>query len=400
MTPGQCSIRCPIQIRLQIARGLSYGLLLVLSACASGSPPTVEAIVTPFPVVVAEAATTQTPAVAATATLTAPSAPTPTPTLTATNTPTPAPTQTLTPRPTLSPTPAYTPTPIPLDQAATSALTKAVILIIIDGARWTETFGDPTRELIPHLADDLALLGAINTAFYNDAATLSIPGHAAIVTGTWQDLPNDGTQRPSAPTVFEYLRRATGASENEAVFIHGSFIEPVLTYSIHPDYGADFGAGMFFSDYAAPPYDDGMWANARQVLAELHPRLMMISLLDPDEAGHEHNWEAYRQAIRHDDEIIWDLWQQVQGDPFYAGQTTLFVTNDHGRGCGEGWPDHGGSDECNRHVMFLAVGSKIQPGLVVTQRRTLRDITPTIGYLLGFETPLAEGDIMTELQIP
>jgi hypothetical protein len=338
----------------------------------------------------------------ATASLTATSPPTQTPTLTATNSPAPAPTQIPTPRPTLSPTPADTPspTPTPLNQAATSSLPKAVVLIIIDGARWTETFGDPTRELIPHLAHDLAPLGAINTSFYNEAATLSIPGHAAIVSGTWQDLPNDGTQRPSAPTVFEYWRRASGASENEAVFIHGSFIEPVLTYSTYPDYGADFGARMFFSDYATPPYDDGMWDNARQVLAELHPRLIMISLLDPDEAGHEHNWEAYRQAIRHDDEIIWDLWQQVQGDPFYAGQTTLFVTNDHGRGCGEGWPDHGGSDECNRQVMFLAVGPAIQPGMVVSTRRTLRDIAPTIGYLLGFETPLAEGEIMTELLVP
>jgi len=49
--------------------------------------------------------------------------------------------------------------------------------------------------------------------------------------------------------------------------------------------------------------------------------------------------------------------------------------------------------------MFLAVGPDIQPGLVVEQRRTLRDIAPTIGYLLGFETPLAEGEVMTELLV-
>jgi hypothetical protein len=275
--------------------------------------------------------------------------------------------------------------------------TKAIVLIIIDGARWTETFGDPNRELIPHLANDLAPLGAISTAFYNDGLTLTVPGHAAIVTGTWQDLPNNGQARPPAPTIFEYYRAATGAAEDDAVFVHGSFIEPVLTYSIHPDYGEKFGARQFFSDNPTPPYDDGMWANARRVLAELKPHLLMISLLDPDEAGHARDWEGYRQAIKHDDEIIWDLWQQLQADPFYARQTTLMVTNDHGRGCGEGWPEHGGDDACNRHVMFLAVGPDIQPGLVISQRRTLRDIAPTIGYLLGLDTPLAEGEVMMEL---
>ncbi|GAB4429778.1 MAG: hypothetical protein Fur0044_27480 [Anaerolineae bacterium] len=275
--------------------------------------------------------------------------------------------------------------------------TKAVVLIIIDGARWTETFGDPTRDLIPHLANDLAPLGAINTAFYNDGQTLTVPGHAAIVTGTWQDLPNNGQARPTAPTIFEYYRAATASSADDAVFAHGSFIEPVLTYSAHPAYGAQFGAAEFFSDYPTPPYDDGMAANARRALAELKPHLLMISLLDPDEAGHIRDWAGYRQAIKHDDEIIWQVWQQLQADPFYAGQTTLMVTNDHGRGCGEGWPEHGGDDECNRHVMFLAVGPDIPPGLVISQRRTLRDIAPTIGYLLDFETPFVEGEVMAEL---
>ncbi|MCL4300118.1 MAG: alkaline phosphatase family protein [Anaerolineae bacterium] len=317
--------------------------------------------------------------------------PFPTASPSSTSTPTPAPTQ----------TPTFEPTKGPAEAKALyrQPSTKAVVLVVIDGARWTETFGDPTRELVPHLANDLVPLGAINTAFYNDGQTLSVPGHAAIVTGTWQDIPNNGQARPTAPTIFEYYRAATGASEDDAVFVHGSFIEPVLTYSSHPAYGAKFGARQFFSDYPAPPYDDGMRANTRRVLTELKPHLLMVSLLDPDEAGHSRNWEDYRRFIKHDDEIIWELWQQLQGDAFYAGQTTLIVTNDHGRGCGDGWPEHGGDDECNRHLMLLAVGPDIQPGLVITQRRTLRDIAPTIGYLLGFDTPLAEGEVMTELLV-
>jgi hypothetical protein len=327
--------------------------------------------------------------------------PTATPTSTSTHTPTSPSTETSTPAPAPTQTPTFEPTKWPAEARAPygQPATKIVVLIIIDGARWTETFGDPTRELIPHLANDLASLGAVNTAFYNDGQTLSLPGHAAIVTGTWQDIPNNGQVRPTAPTIFEYYRAAMGASEDDAVFVHGSFIEPVLTYSTHPAYDAKFGARQFFSDYPTPPYDDGMGTNTRRVLAELKPHLLMVSLLDPDEAGHNRNWEGYRTYIKHDDEIIWDLWQQLQADSVYAGQTTLIVTNDHGRGCGDGWPEHGGDDECNRHLMFLAVGPDIQPGLVITQRRTLRDIAPTIGFLLGFDTPLAEGEVMTELLV-
>ncbi len=341
---------------------IAFAFVILYTACAPGSPPAPTATARPT---------------------TLPASPT------SSLIPSHTPTQTRAPTPSATPAPPNTPTPQPS--------TNAVVLIIIDGARWTETFGDPAHEFIPHLANDLAPLGAINTEFYNEASTWSVPAHAAIVTGTWQDIPNNGRVRPTAPTIFEYYRAAIGAPEDDAAFVHGSFIEPVLTYSTHPDYGADFGARMFFSDYPNPPYDDGMWANARRVLAELHPHLIMISLLDPDEAAHEGQWDGYRLAIQHDDQIIWDLWQRVQADPFYAGQTTLIVTNDHGRYCGGGWQQHGGSDECNRHVMFLAVGPEIQPGLVVKQRRTLRDIAPTIGYLLGVDTPPAEGEVMMEL---
>jgi hypothetical protein len=272
-----------------------------------------------------------------------------------------------------------------------------VVVFVIDGARYSETLGDPDAALIPHLRRDLAPLGSTHPSFYNDGATVSVPGHAALLTGTWQDIPNDGSTRPTRPTVFEYYRQATGAGADQAVFVHGSTIEPVLTHSTHPDYGADFGAQMLFSDEAEPPYDDGMWANTKRVLADLHPRLLVVSLLDADEAAHLGEWDNYRAAIRHEDEIIWDIWQQLQADAFYAGQTTLLVTSDHGRGCGEGWRDHGGADECNRHILLLAVGPEIPPGQVESQRRTLRDIAPTLGALLGFETPLAEGEVMTEL---
>ena len=66
------------------------------------------------------------------------------------------------------------------------------------------------------------------------------------------------------------------------MFVHGSLIEPVLTYSTHPDYGEAFGAQMLFSDLAEPPYDalDAVVVTApRQVrhrLAEVGQQLVAL----------------------------------------------------------------------------------------------------------------------------
>jgi hypothetical protein len=50
-----------------------------------------------------------------------------------------------------------------------------------------------------------------------------------------------------------------------------------------------------------------------------------------------------------------------------------------------------------RHIQLLAIGPDIQSGLVSDVPRTIPDIAPTIGELLGFTTEDATGTAMLEL---
>jgi hypothetical protein len=78
----------------------------------------------------------------------------------------------------------------------------------------------------------------------------------------------------------------------------------------------------------------------------------------------------------------------------------LFVTSDHGRHDDShgGFQDHGdGCDGC-REVTFLAVGPHIDPLCpAAAPPRTLADITPTLGRILGYDAEHSEGEVMHEI---
>jgi hypothetical protein len=99
------------------------------------------------------------------------------------------------------------------------------------------------------------------------------------------------------------------------------------------------------------------------------------------------------------DQIAYDLWQKIQNNPYYRNKTDLIVTTDHGRNSGPGdrFKDHGSWNHGNRHLPFLAIGPDFKRNTVVDTRRDEIDIAPTIGAILGFQTPYSDGEPMKEL---
>jgi hypothetical protein len=78
----------------------------------------------------------------------------------------------------------------------------------------------------------------------------------------------------------------------------------------------------------------------------------------------------------------------------------MLVTNDHGRhldGVQNGFVSHGDGCWGCRHIMFLGLGAGVPKGAHTSVRRTIADITPTIGSVLGFPTPYATGKSMIEI---
>jgi bisphosphoglycerate-independent phosphoglycerate mutase (AlkP superfamily) len=135
------------------------------------------------------------------------------------------------------------------------------------------------------------------------------------------------------------------------------------------------------------------------MLETFHPSFFVLYLDRVDHFGHSGSWSYYTRAIELADSIVGLLWEFIESDSAYAGKTTMFVTNDHGRHTDD-FTGHDCDCEGCRTVQLLAVGPDIRQDLVSETPRTICDIVPTIGELLGFTPEKASGSVMHELLIP
>lgn len=277
--------------------------------------------------------------------------------------------------------------------------TKNVFVVVIDGLRNNEAFEDLDHDLIPHIWNDLRPYGTIYTEFYNDyLTTYTTPAHMAIVTGQWHAAPNlasAGTNdvRPEVPTIFEYFRYHTRKPKESCLVVTGKKNNIQLDWSLEPTYGPNYASLLFEGGNDADTY-----ALLKTKVVAHHPNLILVNLKGVDEAGHTGDWAAYTGAIKKADELVYQIWTQlIQGDAFYANQTTMIVTSDHGRhdDAYGGFQEHGGMCHGCRHVMFLGIGPDTPQGQISTERRYLRDIASTVGEFLNFPTPFARGQIIS-----
>lgn len=267
-----------------------------------------------------------------------------------------------------------------------------VIIVVIDGARFDDTFSDGTS--IPRMWNDLRQQGTYYTNFYNDSLTSTIPGHTYIATGGWQDINNEGDERPYRPTIFEYFRKATAKPAESCYLVTGKDKLFVVSYSSHAEFGEAYGAAY----NCAKRTDPATYQTAINLMDTYHPELMLINLRDVDSTGENYGVVKYRAAIRAADSLVYLIWQKIQTDDFYRDNTTLFVTADHGMHEVSWWMTHGTNDERDRHVFLFAIGKNVGQNQVITGTRYQIDLAPTIGDLLGFDaiystgTSLFEGD--------
>lgn len=266
--------------------------------------------------------------------------------------------------------------------------TENVHILVIDGARYSETFGDTLHQNIPYIWNTLRPQATIYTRFYNDSLTYTTAGHNSILSGTWQNIPNDDSQRANMPTLFEYFRKSRGVSQTENFVILGKDKLHNLSYSSHPQFGSAYGASIA---YSLSQYNDTVaWSNLQTVIKTYHPKLTVTNFGGVDYWGHMGEWQLHISSIKFADSIICKFWTDIQSDPVYKDKTTLIITNDHGRHLND-WMYHGdGCDGC-RHVMLLMIGPDIQPGITDSTRRSQIDIAPTVAELLDFTAPFCTG---------
>ncbi len=128
---------------------------------------------------------------------------------------------------------------------------------------------------------------------------------------------------------------------------------------------------------------------ALEYMRRVHPNLIYIAYGETDDFAHDDNYEAYLKSAHTTDSFIKEIWEFVESDPFYKGNTTLIITTDHGRGTKpiDKWTAHGkdiiGADQ----VWVIAFGKGVRPTgeIKVQEQLYSNQIAASIAELLNIE---------------
>nr|WP_262918892.1 alkaline phosphatase [Tunicatimonas sp. TK19036] len=267
-------------------------------------------------------------------------------------------------------------------EKSSTFITSKVILVVIDGPRLVDTWVNHQRSHIP-FQNRLSSEGTFFSNFYNDGHTRTLSGHTALLTGTYEEVKNDGSENPSNPTIFQHF-----LAESQTDSTHAFIITSKKKLSALGNCNEKRWHDANLPSVNAVDREDSITLQvALETLQSHHPALSMIHFRGPDRKGHANDWEGYLNSIEETDRYVKELWDFIQNNKFYKGRTALLITNDHGRhldGVGEGFVGHGDHCEGCKHISLLALGPDFVPGKIVVSHYGQIDVAPTIAKLLNF----------------
>lgn len=250
---------------------------------------------------------------------------------------------------------------------------RKLVLVTLDGVRWHEMFEGPDRTIVadkryvdPDIRHDViapafvdvpdpaaALMPFVQTVIARQGVLWGDPrkGQCAEVSNGWA---------VSYPGYNEILtgRPDPAISGNEPLanpnmtFMERLNRNPAYTGQIGVAGNWDLFAKIFNtprSHLAVNAGLDGHYPSEVRVereafrLIAAHTRVIYVALGDTDEYAHAGNYAMVLAALERADDMVRRIWETMQADPFYRGQTTLLITTDHGRGdsADEAWREHG-----------------------------------------------------------
>ncbi len=277
-----------------------------------------------------------------------------------------------------------------------------VIVLIIDGPRYQETYGRNDRKYIP-FQNQMSKEGTLCTSFYNYGVTNTVNGHTAICTGNYESLNNSGLDVPSYPSYMQYYIKNKKADKNKVWIIASKDKLQVLANTTNSEYKnkfmpqTDCGINGLFTGYRE---DSITQFHVMTTLQSHHPDVLLVNYKEPDVSGHANNWGKYLLGIQNTDKYVHEVWDFIQNDPYYKDQTTLIITNDHGRhddGWKDGFVSHGDNCDGCRHISLLALGPDIKKNYVSTNDYSQIDITSTIASIFQLQMPFVKGKLMEDI---
>lgn len=275
-----------------------------------------------------------------------------------------------------------------------------VIVLVIDGPRMSETWGDPQRKLIPNIANYFAENGVIYDHFRNSGGTYTLSGHTAITTGHYQDINNSGEENPEHHSLFQAFLKETGKPSDKAWIISSKEKLHVLANTKNKNWKNKYCPSYNCGENGENRDDNATLNKAKEILDQHHPNLTLIQFKEPDYSGHANDWDGYLRGIRNTDSLAMELWKFIESDPVYSGKTSLLITNDHGRhskGWLDGFVSHGDNCDGCRNIMLVGIGPDFKKKAIVSTEGNQTDITTTVASMLQMKTFSAEGKVLEDL---
>ena len=348
----------------------------------------------------------------------------------------------------------------PLQVLAPATGQKTVVVTFGGGARDEETFAPEGQENIPYLLNELIPQATFFTQVVNRGILGHYVATASLATGIYERFDNFADVSPKNPTVFEYFRKGLKRPANDAWVIapsngfnrigqsDGSLIStgygarvilPKRMLASALGKGATQSAGVEailqdnYEDLLYTPPAINTDANLalltdllhlsvddfahhaktlssadelsvfvmRQLMKQFAPSLLWITLHDMDVA-HTGAYSLYIDGIRRTDRLCADIWAMIESDPEYKDRTTMLILPDFGRDSdftpgGNGFQHHRTGDPLSRTTWMMALGPHIRHNVTVDRPLDSLDLVPTLGALMNFQTPLAQGKLISEV---
>jgi hypothetical protein len=345
-------------------------------------------------------------------------------------------------------------------QSGRKKAAKRVVLVTIGGIRRQESFSKQGLVHVPHFSNDLLPQSLFYPFTVNEGVTSHFNTISSILTGVWQHVDDWGSQKPSNPTMFDYLQKQQhlGADQTWVVTSNKQLtanispgvnvvlskqlmieaVERIImgqssrkrlereqllqemtevletdyerigwgvpsTSTFHdPEVKQTFIAALtkFIHGPEAPASGDELtMLIAREVLQRIGPALLMINLSDV-EVAHSGAYSLHLGGIHRADVLCHKLWQFIQSDPELSRTTTLVIMNEFGRdpdGSGtNGFFNHRTNTETCRMAWSMILGAGVKKPEVVERVVRQIDMAPSIGSWMGFQCSQSGGAVLPE----
>ncbi len=309
--------------------------------------------------------------------------------------------------------------------AAERGVATRLAILVLDGARVEETFGDqtdygegwsdawdgPSDEILPTMRERVLPTGTLFSSGYVSGITVTTPAHADLLTGRREPFlhlshrQGIGPYLLHYPTLQETLRSSYDDGPDGAWLIANTGHLETLVHGHYPDLGIDLGANMtlLYEDDAGQrgfESDDGVVVQEAQDRLAEGARMVLANLHEIDRAGHNRP-TSYAEVVSRADQPITDFHDWLSHDSDIGDETLLLVLADHGRhrfseAVPEPWTHHGCHCSGCREVPMFLWGPGIRRGATINSPVVLEDLTSTAAWLLGITMPYSTGLVLTD----